>query len=51
MGAIAERLGVGAVHLARAFRQHRGDSVGDCVRGLQVNADYSFWTESLEVLV
>jgi AraC family transcriptional regulator len=33
---IADRIGVGAVHLARTFRRHRGESIGDCVRRLRV---------------
>jgi AraC-like DNA-binding protein len=33
---VAERVGIGAATLARGFRRHRGESIGDCVRRLRV---------------
>jgi AraC family transcriptional regulator len=36
VAAVAERIGVGPVHLARTFRRHRGESIGQCVRRLRV---------------
>jgi AraC family transcriptional regulator len=33
---IADRVGIGPATLARGFRRHRGESIGDCVRRLRV---------------
>jgi AraC family transcriptional regulator len=33
---VAERVGIAAATLARGFRRHRGESIGDCVRRLRV---------------
>src|SRR5262249_44489585 len=33
---VADRVGIAAATLARGFRRHRGESIGDCVRRLRV---------------
>jgi AraC family transcriptional regulator len=47
---IADRLGVGAVHLARTFRRHEGESIGECVRRLRVELARRLLDEGYEDL-
>jgi len=36
VASVADRVGIAAATLARGFRRHRGESIGDCVRRLRV---------------